>query len=128
MAHIIDLEEVASTVAPNIERYKADSNKPGSDGVLARLGVECDLAITLWRCSESNRGTNPNLILDAMLTACAAHVVGELMQHVESPEARTMSAMNIGGRFIQAILTGCHAIDNNEFEPEFIASKEVGTA
>lgn len=125
---IIDLDEVAQTVAPMLARYKADSEKPGGEGVLARLGTDCDLAMTLWRCKESNRGTDGNDIIDALLTALAAHVVGEVMQHVPDPDARTITALNIGRAFIQKVLTGCNTVASGVCHSEFVHSKEVGTA
>ncbi|WP_213287557.1 hypothetical protein [Bradyrhizobium sp. sGM-13] len=128
MAHMIDLEEVQEAVAAARERYVRDSELPGHDGAVSRLGVDADEALTIWRSKEQNRDTDPNNIINALVTALVAHIAGELMQHAEDREMRTRAAMSVGATFIQTLLNTMSAADAGAFQIQNIPSKQVGIA
>lgn len=88
MPQLFDLSEVRASLDAFIESEKHKIDLPGHEGVLTRCQHAVLTPITIWRTAESNRGTDPALIMDAIISMCASTIAGEVTENVSDIDAQ----------------------------------------
>lgn len=127
MAELIDLEEVQKNCAVTRETYLKNRELPGEDGALARLGADCDPAMTIWRAREANRHTDPNDVINALIRGLVAHIAAEVLNHGKG-EVLLSAGLSISVTFSEVLFKTMAAANAGAFKMESIPAREVGTA
>jgi hypothetical protein len=127
MPQIIDMAEVQATMEALRERSKAALELPGFAGVTARLQDAVVPEMTYWRARELNRGTQPALMVEAMVAVFAASFAGEFRQYTDSTDAQFELANEVISSFANAL--GNIILTPQKFAADFvIPAKDVGHA
>ncbi len=82
MPQIFDLSEVKASIDAFIEAEKHKTGLPGFEGVVTRCQLAVLAPITIWRTAESNRGTDPSIIMRAVIGMAASTIAGEIVENV----------------------------------------------
>lgn len=125
MPKMIDLAEVEAAM----EKFRAGQREKAEHpemGCVYRAQLVVTPELTLWRARELNRGTDPNLIMNAIVMLIAATVGGEVMagdEDLDEQFAIVNRVLQAVAEETAAILTRTSHIINQRFE-----LKEAGRA
>lgn len=101
MPHLFDLSEVKASLDAFLESEKHKTELPGFEGVVARAQQAILAPITIWRAEESNRGTDDNTIMNAIVGMCASTIVGEIKENC--PPGDVDAQFEVANRIIAAV-------------------------
>lgn len=98
MPKMIDLAEVEAAM----EEFRINQRSKAEDpdmGIVFRAQLAVSPELTIWRAKEINRGSDPNLIMNAVVMLVAATLAGEVMAVEDETEAQ----FAVVNRILQAI-------------------------
>lgn len=131
MAELIDLSEIQKSIDGMIARSANLIVGNGIENVIARLQIDVEGPMAIWRAKEINLRSDPNLVAEAIITSFVASIFGEVKQSLgHQPievlaEAINRVMVNVAEKFAAALM-----VDDKEWKKisTRVDAQEVGTA
>lgn len=128
MAKIISLETVQRIIDAQAERAEGHANEPGESGAISRFVLSVNGPLTIWRCSEENRETEPYAIAGALISCFATTLAAHIQTHV--PAEKRDLAIAASCIELEAKLHAC-LMQANSGDTKYVSTverEEIGAA
>lgn len=125
MKKVFDTTEVEESVdaflATQAHRLEAD----GSDAPIARAQHALLKPLTVWRAQESLRGTDPNMILNAVVAMTVSTMMGEIAENTAPGDIPAQ--FRVANNLLAAIGEELGTLITSGEDPVFAAVGEIVT-